>query len=121
MHVSEPETLVAELRALDGDGLRTVATYDREGYDFLYLRDDVTARRDDKADDIHDELVLQGLGTEYLEDLFEGGPLECSLHRFEDLTAIHFIDDAYTGLFVSVDSDADFPVVELVDICKSHT
>lgn len=74
----------------------------------------------DLADDVHDDLVLQRIGTGHLEDLFRAGELQCSMHRFETLTAFHFVAEQYTGLFVSVDSESDVPLATLAETCENH-
>jgi len=62
--------------------------------------------------------VLQGVGRGHLESLFRAGDLHCSVHRFDDLTAFHFLDSEYTGLFVSIDSDADVRLASFADTCR---
>jgi hypothetical protein len=111
------DTLVDELRALAGDELRMVAEYDRDGYEIRFVRDDVSARLAEQADDIHRDLVLEGISREHLEDLFDAGDLHCTMHRFDELTAFHFAEAEYRGLFVSVDSDADVPMASFADTC----
>ncbi len=111
------DELAAELRAQAGDALRVVAEYDRDGYDLRYVRDDVDERLDDVADDIHRDLVLEGISRERLEDLFDAGDLRCSMHRFEEVTAFHFAEAEYAGLFVSIDSGVDVPLASFTDTC----
>ncbi|SEW05185.1 hypothetical protein [Halobacterium jilantaiense] len=118
--VDVSDSVTADLRAEAGDALRVVATYDPDGYDLVYCRDDVTERTADRAPAIHDDLVLQGVGREHLESLFEAGDLHCSVHRFDDLTAFHFLASEYTGLFVSVDNDADVRLASFADACREH-
>lgn len=115
--MSGENTLVDELRALAGDELRVIAEYDRDGYQIRFVRDDVSARLRDRADDIHRDLVLEGISREHLEDLFDAGNLHCTMHRFDEVTAFHFAETEYRGLFVSVDSDADVPMASFADIC----
>jgi len=111
------DELVAELQQQAGDALRVVAEYDRTGYEIRYARGDVEARLADRADDIHENLVLEGISRSHLEDLFEAGDLHCSMHRFDEVTAFHFAEAEYTGLFVSIDSDADIPLASFTDTC----
>lgn len=113
------DELVGELQELAGDALRVVATYDRAGYDVRYTREDVQGRLDRVADDVHQDLVLEGLSRQHLEALFEAGGLQCSMHRFENMTAFHFPEAEYRGLFVSIDSDADVPLASFTDTCWS--
>jgi hypothetical protein len=109
--------LVETLREHAGESLRVVAEYDRDGYEIHYVREDVGARLEARADDIHRDLVLEGISREHLEDLFGAGDLHCTMHRFEDVTAFHFADHEHEGLFVSVDSTADLPLATFADTC----
>lgn len=120
MLVDDREAFVATLQADVGDNLRAVAEYDADGYDVFYARDDVAARLPKVAEEIHEDLILQGIGRERLEDLFDAGDLHCSMHRFDDLTAFHFVAGRYTGLFVSVDSDADVPLKSFASACTAR-
>jgi len=110
--------LVEALRELAGDSLRVVASYDRDGYEPMYVREGTRDRVQARAERVHDELVLQGLGRAHLEDLFGAGDLQCSIHRFDELTAFHFAAAEFTGLFVSVDSDVDLPLATFAETCK---
>jgi hypothetical protein len=111
--------LVRELQELAGDSLRVVATYDRKGYDVRYAREDVESRLGNIAEDVHQDLVLEGLSRVHLEELFDAGDLRCSMHRFEEVTAFHFPEAEYQGLFVSIDSQADVPLASFTDTCWS--
>jgi hypothetical protein len=112
------DSVTTDLRAEAGDALRVVATYDTDGYDVVYCRDDVTGRMEDVAADIHDDLVLQGVGREHLESLFQAGDLHCSVHRFDEVTAFHFLAGEYTGMFVSIDTDANVRLASFADTCR---
>jgi hypothetical protein len=102
-----------------GDGsVRVIAEYDDSGYDVRYVRDDVEAKLQEVAGEIHDELVMQGMGKEYLEELFQSGDLHCSVHRFDEATAFHFSEEEFTGLFVSIDSTSDIPLATFTDTCR---
>jgi hypothetical protein len=116
-----PATELLEIvTAATGDSLRTIAIYDTETYVFAYQRDDI---RDlyvpSELDDIHEALVAEGMGSEYLEDLFNAGQLHCSNHVFEEGTMFHFLAGPNRGLFVSIDADAEVPVVDLSARCKT--
>jgi hypothetical protein len=106
------------IREVGGDAVRVIAEYDDEGYDVRYVRDDVEAKLQEVAEEIHDELVMQGMGKEYLEELFQAGDLHCSVHRFDEVTAFHFSKEEFTGLFVSIDSSSDIPLATFTDTCR---
>ena len=119
--MADPSDLVPDLRDDVGDGLRVVAEYTAEGYDLHYVRDDVRPKVDEmNLDRVHRELVLQGVGREYLEDLFDAGSLQCSVHRFDELTAYHFVRTEKTGGYVSVDTSAPVRMEPLVETVGRH-
>lgn len=120
MVAGNKDALIEALRDVAGDAFRLAATYDEDGYDVIYARADAVERAEGYADRVHDELILQGLGRGYLEDLFGAGNLECSIHRFEELTAFHFATGEFSGLFVSVDSAADLRLATFAETCKEH-
>jgi hypothetical protein len=117
---ADASATVEALKTHAGESLRVVATYDEDGYDALYVRDGMESRLATHADDVHEELVLQGLGHGHLEDLFGAGELSCSMHRFEDLIAFHFVSGEFSGLFVSLDADTDVPLATFADLCERH-
>ena len=111
--------VVSTLRKEVGEQLRVVGEYDDEGYDLLYVRDDIRPAVEElDLERIHRELVLQGIGREHLEDLYEGGRLQCSVHRFDELTACHFVESETTGRYVSIDSDATVDFETFVETCR---
>ncbi|WP_246308340.1 hypothetical protein [Halosimplex rubrum] len=120
MVTDDEGALVEALRGLAGDALRVVATYDRDGCDPVYVAPGAEDRVRSQAERVHDELVLQGLGRGHLEELFAAGDLHCSIHRFDDLTTFHFASGEFSGLFVSVDSEADLPLATFSQTCKEY-
>jgi hypothetical protein len=113
-----PQDEIDAIRQEANGALRVLATYDREGYDPIYVRGDVEPKVKTVAEEIHDELVIQGMGREYLEQLFEAGELHCSMHRFDEITTFHFLDERFTGLFASIDSGADIRLATFADRCR---
>ncbi|WP_435179987.1 hypothetical protein [Halorussus sp. AFM4] len=114
--IADPSDLVSDLRDDVGEGLRVVGEYSAEGYDLHYVREDVRPKVEEmNTDRVHRELVLQGVGREYLEDLFDAGSLQCSVHRFDELAAYHFVRDENTGGYVSVDTGATVRPGSLVE------
>lgn len=108
-----------ELRELSGEALRVVARYDRDGYEVTYVRDDLDVDLDaDRVDDIHESLLLDGMGVGYLEDIFSAGDLECTVHTFEERAVLHFAGE-YAGLFVTVDA-LKFPFEAFVERCRRY-
>jgi hypothetical protein len=111
------DAIVERVREHVGTHLRAVVTYSDTDYELIYLRSDLDDEYGvERIDRIHRELVLEGIGREYLEDLFDAGPLRCSMHGFEEAMTFHFADPD-SGLFVSVDSAAEVPLKSFVADC----
>ncbi|WP_251343688.1 hypothetical protein [Haloplanus halophilus] len=111
--------LVERLEEVAGPALRAVARYDRDGIEITYERPDV-AEKETVIERIHDELVLQELGREYLEHLFQVGRWHCTMHRFERAVCIHYARGEFSGAFVSIDSGADVDLDRIADACHQH-
>lgn len=109
--------LVEQIREEIGDDLRAVATYEEREYELVYERGDV-AEKPRAIDRIHEELILEGMGTEYLEDVFDVGRLNATMHSFEEALCFHFVRGEMRGLFVSIDPDALLPVDRFIRICR---
>ena len=120
MGLVETDTLVSELQDLTDEGLRVVVQFDQEGYEPVYVRDDMSQRIEELADDVHEELVLQGIGRVHVEDIFEAGALHCSAHHFEDLIAFYLAMGESEGVFLTVDSTAEVPLTRFTERCKDH-
>lgn len=110
--------VVETARAVAGGSLRSVAEYREKEYIVYYVREDVD-RKDLDVDKIHQNLVLDGIGREFLEDLFDAGDLQCTIHQFDEALMLHFAFPENSGLFVSVDADETVAIRELVDVCKA--
>lgn len=116
----ENEQLLEYLRESLGDSLRAVGRYDKEGYDPIYLREDVVDAYDSEdIEEIHHEMVLKGLGNQHLETLFKGDDLDCSIYQFEDKVRLHFVRGDYRGLYVSFDWNGSVNPSKIVERCKA--
>jgi hypothetical protein len=111
---------VDPIQRVAGDALRAVAVYDEHEPTIVYEREDVS-NKPKAIDDIHQELILDGMGVEYLEDLFQVGDLKCTMHRFEEAVCIHFSRAEFNGLFVSVDTNAGVDLETLAEVCDEAT
>lgn len=109
--------VVDTAHTIAGDALRSVAEYREQRYEIYFVREDVD-RKDLDVDKIHQNLVLDGMGREFLEELFDAGDLQCTMHQFDEGLMFHFAFPHNSGLFVSVDADEDVPVRELVEACS---
>jgi hypothetical protein len=61
---------------------------------------------------------MEGMGTEYLEDVFNVGKLNCTMHSFDEAMCFHFLRGNMTGVFVSIDTDSLVHVDEFIQIGK---
>lgn len=110
--------IVDTARTVAGDSLRSVAEYRGKEYAIYFVREDVDRKNLD-VDTIHQNLVLDGIGREFLEELFQAGELRCTSHQFEKALMLHFAFPENSGLFVSVDADGTVAIHELVDVCQA--
>lgn len=111
-------SLIAELQAQVGDDLRAVATYEEADWTLQYERDDIKSKPR-VFGKIHEELILEGMGTEYLESVFEVGRLNCTMHSFEEAMCFHFVRGPMRGVFISIEPEAMISLAEFVSICKT--
>jgi len=110
-------TLVEDLQQEVGENLRAVATYEEAEWDICYERDDIKTKPR-IFDKIHEELILEGMGTEYLEDVFQVGNLNCTMHSFDEAMCFHFVRGSMRGVFVSIEPQTLLPLDEFVRVCK---
>ncbi len=108
--------LLEALQSEVGDNLRAVATYEEKEWEIIYEREDIKAKPR-IFEKIHRELILEGMGTEYLEDVFDVGDLNCTMHSFEEAMCFHFVRGSMRGVFISIEPDALLPLEEFVEIC----
>jgi hypothetical protein len=91
--------LVPFLERAVGDGLRAAGVTTDDGYEILFVRDDVVeklaADGDFRAaaDEIADELVFRELEREYQRRLFGLGDRRCSVEVFDDGVVFLFPED----------------------------
>jgi len=111
--------LLDELQSEVGTNLRAVATYEEKEWESVYEREDIKAKPR-IFDKIHQELILEGMGTEYLEDVFDVGQLNCTMHSFDEAMCFHVVRGPLRGVFISIEPDALLPLGEFVKICKQN-
>lgn len=116
---TETDDLLDHLGVEAGDNLRSVAMYGPESYRLLFIREDVQQQYlETEIDRIHEEMILEGIGTDYLENLFKAGDLTCSTHVFENGVMMHLVGEDHHGLFISFDSDPDVSILDVANRCK---
>lgn len=114
------QELVESIRERTGDGLRLVAIYDEDDYEAIHVRDGLASRLEELGSQVHRDLVLQGIGRQHVEEMFEGGKLRSTIQHFDDLTVFYLSTGDYSGVFVSVDADVDLSVTTFTDLCMEH-
>lgn len=91
-----------------GDELRSVASYDEDGFDLRYVRDDVDALYDDRDyARVFRTLRLEAMDRPTQDSLYAHGDLLCTYRVYEDATVIHVATSETQGVLVSVDTGAD--------------
>lgn len=111
-------SLVEDLQSEVGENLRAVATYSEAEWRIVYERDDIKSKPR-IFDKIHRELILEGMGTEYLEEVFDVGDLDCTMHSFEEAMCFHFVHGSLEGVFISIEPDTMVTLERFVGICKA--
>ncbi|WP_262177966.1 hypothetical protein [Haloarcula laminariae] len=110
-------SLVADLQEQIGDNLRAVASYEESEWALRYEREDIKAKPR-IFEKIHEELILEGMGTEYLESVFQVGQLNCTMHSFEEAMCFHFVRGPMQGVFISIEPETMLSLNSFVSICK---
>lgn len=111
--------LVDRCRERLGDGLRTVTVYDDDGFETVYVREDLEPAYSRQrfaslvaiARDVHRPLTLL---PEEDADLPIGG-YRSSVHSFENARVIQVIATPGWGILVSVDGEAAGRLEEVAD------
>lgn len=103
---------VGELRSVVadrfGDELRSVASYDDDGFELRYIRDDVDALYDDRDyARVFRTLRLEAMDRPTQDSLYAHGDLLCTYRVYEDATVIHVATSETQGVLISVDTGAD--------------
>lgn len=106
MSVEIAERLRTLLSESTGDLLRSVAYYDDEGYEVVYLRDDVADEYDeDEIDEAFEDVRLEALTKPRQEDLYTHGRLECVVRCFSEAVEMHFDLTETTGVAAALDRE----------------
>lgn len=91
------------------DELRSIVTYGREGFDLVYLRDDVADEYTEaELEQAVDDARLESLTAPVYEETFAGdhGDLTCLVKWFETVVELNFVLDDGIGAAVGLDADA---------------
>ena len=100
------ETLRSVVADQFDEALRSVASYDADGFDVRYIRDDVDELYDDgdyeRAFRTH---RLEAMDRPTQDSLYAHGKLLCTYRVYEEATEIHVATTETSGVLVSVDAD----------------
>ncbi|NHN58633.1 MULTISPECIES: hypothetical protein [Halorussus] len=100
------EALTEFLRERVGDHMRSVLTYDDEGAELLYVRDDVADQyTDEEMARVADDVRLEAVAKHHQEDLYRHGELNATVRCFDDAVEMHFPRDETSGTAVALDGE----------------
>lgn len=117
------DALVEFLLQETGDTLHVVVEYDRDAWDFLFVRDAVRERIEGwepHADEIIDDFRREAQRNAGREQLFDVGAFYCSLQLFDGLLLVHFSHPDERGIIFGYDPAAASNLTAFVDLCLPH-
>jgi hypothetical protein len=113
----DTDAAVTELRAVCGDAVRLVATYDGDDTDLLY-------RREDAEDEFSEEEFEETLNNAVLKALDDAreqpefsrwGHLDATVRWFHDVVALQVPTDDWTGVLITIDRAGIPPGEDIVE------
>jgi hypothetical protein len=115
------ERLVGYCHERAGDGLRTVTAYDRDGFEVVYIRDDLANRYSRErfeqfvtpAREAH--ATLEPLHT---ADELPLGSHAATIHAFENAVVLQLVEADGRGCLVSFESGVGSTVSEFIGECR---
>lgn len=91
-----------------GELLRLVAVFDEDGFDRLFVRDDVRAERSDAEFEGLHELLTEVITEQRRgEQLIDAGELRVVSERFDELVLLVYLDGPVSGLLITADATAN--------------
>lgn len=114
------ERLAASCRQRVGDGLRTVVEYDSDGFEVVFIREEL---RDVYDGSEYGELIREAVEVQEAvqrTDTESGplGPEEATVHAFEQAFVFQFPVERSRGVIVSIDRDVGRFLGEFVNSCR---
>ncbi|MFC7079902.1 DUF7522 family protein [Halorussus caseinilyticus] len=100
-----PYRLADFLHEQVGDGLRSVIYHDPDGYEVVYVRENVDGRSEEDIDGIVADLWADSYEQGIREELRGYGPLNCTVWVFEEAIEMHFVADERQGIAVALDTE----------------
>ena len=108
--------VVEELRSVDGGRLRVVALLGSIDYEVLFMREDLQdAYSGEDLDHAYRSITASRLSASDFSRVGELGDLDCQLFVFEAVVVFIVPSSRYEGLFVSLDREKPFPLLEIVE------
>jgi hypothetical protein len=103
----ERSEIVRFLKQRAGDNLRGVAHYHEDGYELLYVRDDVARRYDDdRFAELFSTIREEMSERAQQESVYELGRLHCTVRLFDEGIVLNFSQGDRLGTSVSLDPEA---------------
>jgi hypothetical protein len=112
-----PYRLAEFLHSQVDDGLRSVIYYEPEGYEVVFVRDDVDAVADDDMGDLVTDLRADSYEQGIREDLRGHGRLKSTIWVFEEAIEMHFVADECRGVSVALDTETFLAQSTFVSRC----
>ena len=116
-HISK--SLSAYLNNRVDDLLRGVAHYQQDGFEVVYLRDDIQERRHrEEVDKMLTRIKQEGTAEE--EQSFPFGHLHATLRIFDETIFMHFPIENQTGVVVALEPEVARSLNSFVGDCLDH-
>jgi hypothetical protein len=102
---TEVQDLIDAILEESGETLRLAARYDRDDYEVVYARDDVTdGFSEPELTSRIETFVMQGLGEpEQEQSLYDFGALDATLRWYDEAVVAHIPVGEWTGLVFTFD------------------
>lgn len=108
--------VVEELRSVGGGRVRVVALLESIDYEVLFTREDLRdTYSDEDLERAYRSLTASRLSASDFSQIGEFGDLDCQLFVFEEIVVFLVPSSRYEGLFVSLDREKPFPLLEIVE------
>lgn len=112
------QRLVDILHEWADEYLRSVAYFEKNKRDIIYIREDIkeSYTEEDQAE-VFNDLSFDALGKERQEDLYTHGDLNCIARWFDDAIELHFPHDKRSGTAVALEPHAVLDLEGLINAC----
>ncbi|MDY6819579.1 MAG: hypothetical protein SVG88_13045 [Halobacteriales archaeon] len=109
---------LSDLQAIVGSELRAVITYDRNDFEIVHLREDLTdGSFEAQFEQWHDHLLIYQLQFADTQAEFDTS-LNMTMYCLDEMTVIHIPDAKYRGTLITMEPDANPGMVTLRGLCR---